>query len=55
MSGATAMVINDAMDRAIKKESEALDQLQTIEKITIIDEEKLKELNLAHLKHPWLE
>ena len=50
---AAAPAVNDIMDKAIKKENEALEQ--TIEHIPEVDEDKLKELNLAHLKHPWLE
>lgn len=45
--------VNDIMDKAIRKENEALDQ--TIENIPDVDEDKLREVNLAHLKHPWLE
>ena len=45
--------VNDIMDKAIRKENEVLEQ--TIENIPDVDEEKLRELNLAHLKHPWLE
>ena len=51
--------VTDNLDRAIKRESEIQDQqTKMLELLNIpadIDEDALKALNLAHLKHPWLE
>ena len=47
--------VNDEMDRAIYKENVAMDKLNLMDKLPEVDEEKLKALNLAHIKHPWLQ
>ena len=59
MSAAATVTSADNIDRAIKRENEVQDQqskmLDLFNVPTDIDEDALKALNLAHLRHPWLE
>jgi hypothetical protein len=59
MSAAATVTSADNIDRAIKRENEVQDQqskmLDLLNVPTDIDEDALKALNLAHLRHPWLE
>ncbi len=59
MIAAATVTSADNIDRAIKRENEVQDQqskmLDLLNVPTDIDEDALKTLNLAHLRHPWLE
>lgn len=59
MIAAATVTSADNIDRAIKRENEVQDQqskmLDLLNVPTDIDEDALKALNLAHLRHPWLE